>query len=127
MQRTSDLFPQTSRIFTVFELTRNIRATLETKFGAVWVQGEIFKLRGRRDALFAGINRQSVVAGDLMDLGSGRCGEADEYDDAITTWIHADSVDVEIGFPVVNQPKVAGLIYVDVGRTHHGDEAWRPA
>ena len=41
MQRTSDLLPQTSRIFTVFELTRNIRATLETKFGAVWVQGEI--------------------------------------------------------------------------------------
>jgi exodeoxyribonuclease VII large subunit len=41
MQRTSDLFPQTSRIFTVFELTRNIRAALETKFGAVWVQGEV--------------------------------------------------------------------------------------
>jgi exodeoxyribonuclease VII large subunit len=41
MQRTSDFLPQTSRIFTVFELTRNIRATLETKFGAVWVQGEI--------------------------------------------------------------------------------------
>src|SRR5215469_10156210 len=41
MRGTSDLFPQTSRIFTVFELTRNIRAALETKFGAVWVQGEI--------------------------------------------------------------------------------------
>lgn len=41
MQRTSDLLPQTSRIFTVFELTRNIRAALEAKFGAVWVQGEI--------------------------------------------------------------------------------------
>jgi exodeoxyribonuclease VII large subunit len=41
MQWTSDLFPQTSKIFTVSELTRNIRATLETKFGAVWVQGEV--------------------------------------------------------------------------------------
>src|SRR5207247_5150990 len=38
---TLDLFPQTSKIFTVFELTRSIRGTLETKFGAVWVQGEI--------------------------------------------------------------------------------------
>src|SRR5216110_1849253 len=41
MQFTSDLFPQTSKIFTVGELTRQIRGTLETKFGAVWVQGEI--------------------------------------------------------------------------------------
>lgn len=38
---TSDLFPQTSKVFTVAELTRSIRGTLETKFGAVWVQGEI--------------------------------------------------------------------------------------
>src|SRR2546422_5080001 len=41
MQRTTDLFPQTSKIFTVSELTRSIRGTLETKFAAVWVQGEI--------------------------------------------------------------------------------------
>ena len=41
MQLTSDLFPQTSKVFTVAELTRAIRGTLETKFGAVWVQGEI--------------------------------------------------------------------------------------
>jgi len=41
MQLRTDLFPQTSKIFTVGELTRQIRATLETKFGAVWVQGEI--------------------------------------------------------------------------------------
>src|SRR5256886_2795786 len=41
MQLTGDLFPQTSKVFTVGELTRQIRATLETKFGAVWVQGEI--------------------------------------------------------------------------------------
>jgi exodeoxyribonuclease VII large subunit len=41
MQLTGDLFPQTSKIFTVGELTRQIRGTLETKFRAVWVQGEI--------------------------------------------------------------------------------------
>jgi exodeoxyribonuclease VII large subunit len=38
---TADLFPQTSKVFTVSELTRSIRGTLEAKFGAVWVQGEI--------------------------------------------------------------------------------------
>jgi exodeoxyribonuclease VII large subunit len=41
MQLTSDLFQQTSKVFTVSELTRSIRGMLETKFGAVWVQGEI--------------------------------------------------------------------------------------
>ncbi len=41
MQLTSDLFQQTAKVFTVAELTRQIRGTLETKFGAVWVQGEI--------------------------------------------------------------------------------------
>jgi exodeoxyribonuclease VII large subunit len=41
MQLTSDLFPRTSKVFTVGELTRQIRGILETRFGAVWVQGEI--------------------------------------------------------------------------------------
>src|SRR5256886_13676741 len=41
MQLTADFFPQTSKVFTVSELTRSIRGTLEAKFGAVWVQGEI--------------------------------------------------------------------------------------
>src|SRR5215213_11531709 len=41
MQLTADFFQQTARVFTVSELTRNIRGTLETRFGAVWVQGEI--------------------------------------------------------------------------------------
>src|SRR5438132_11537554 len=41
MQLTGDLFPRTSKVFTVAELTRTIRGTLETKFGDVWVQGEI--------------------------------------------------------------------------------------
>ena len=38
---TPDLFQSTSKVLTVAELTRQIRGTLETKFGAVWVQGEI--------------------------------------------------------------------------------------
>jgi exodeoxyribonuclease VII large subunit len=41
MELTSDLFPHNTKVFTVAELTRAIRGTLETKFGAVWVQGEI--------------------------------------------------------------------------------------
>src|SRR4029450_5595886 len=41
MTTTGDLFPQTSKVFTVGELTRSIRGILETKFRAVWVQGEI--------------------------------------------------------------------------------------
>src|SRR2546430_12303335 len=41
MQLTAELFPQTTKIFTVAELTRQIRGILETRFGAVWVQGEI--------------------------------------------------------------------------------------
>ena len=41
MPLTSDLFPQSSKVFTVSELTRQIRGTLETKFGSVWVQGEM--------------------------------------------------------------------------------------
>lgn len=39
--QTADLFQQTSKVLTVTELTRSIRSTLETKFRAVWVQGEI--------------------------------------------------------------------------------------
>jgi exodeoxyribonuclease VII large subunit len=41
MQLTADFFQQTSKVFTVGELTRQIRGILEAKFGAVWVQGEI--------------------------------------------------------------------------------------
>src|SRR5881394_1995570 len=37
----ADLFQQTSKVLSVTELTRSIRGTLETKFGAVWVQGEV--------------------------------------------------------------------------------------
>src|SRR2546428_10146430 len=41
MRMTADLFQQTSKVLTVSELTRSIRGILETKFGAVWVQGEV--------------------------------------------------------------------------------------
>ena len=41
LTREPDFFPQSSKVLTVAELTRSIRGTLETKFGAVWVQGEI--------------------------------------------------------------------------------------
>jgi exodeoxyribonuclease VII large subunit len=41
MQLTADFFQTSAKVFTVSELTRSIRATLETKFGSVWVQGEI--------------------------------------------------------------------------------------
>src|SRR3954470_10596300 len=37
----SGFFQQTAKVLTVGELTRAIRGTLETRFGAVWVQGEI--------------------------------------------------------------------------------------
>ena len=37
----TDLFQQASKVLTVSELTRSIRRTLETKFGAIWVQGEV--------------------------------------------------------------------------------------
>src|SRR4029453_14572411 len=41
MRVETDLFPQTAKVFAVCELTRQIRGILETRFGAVWVQGEI--------------------------------------------------------------------------------------
>src|SRR5216110_2376224 len=41
MQLTADFFQTSTKVFTVAELTRQIRGALETKFGAVWVQGEI--------------------------------------------------------------------------------------
>jgi exodeoxyribonuclease VII large subunit len=38
---TDDLFPKVAKILTVAELTRSIRGILETRFGTVWVQGEV--------------------------------------------------------------------------------------
>src|SRR6478672_1382769 len=41
----ADFFQQASKVFTVAELTRQIRGALETRFGAVWVQGEVSNFR----------------------------------------------------------------------------------
>ena len=41
MELTADFFQTSTKVLTVSELTRGIRGTLETKFGAVWVQGEV--------------------------------------------------------------------------------------
>src|SRR5258706_12937254 len=64
MQLTADFFQQTSKIFTVSELTRNIRGTLETKFGAVWVQGEIsnYKLHPSSHQYFTLKDQRAQIA-----------------------------------------------------------------
>jgi exodeoxyribonuclease VII large subunit len=61
---TPDLFPRTAKVFTVFELTRNIRSTLETKFGAVWVQGEIsnYKLQPSGHQYFTLKDQRAQIA-----------------------------------------------------------------
>ncbi|HLC12349.1 MAG TPA: exodeoxyribonuclease VII large subunit, partial [Chthoniobacterales bacterium] len=41
MELITDFFGRTAKVLAVAELTRAIRGTLETRFGAVWVQGEI--------------------------------------------------------------------------------------
>jgi exodeoxyribonuclease VII large subunit len=41
MELSADFFQTSTKVLTVAELTRAIRGTLETKFRAVWVQGEI--------------------------------------------------------------------------------------
>jgi exodeoxyribonuclease VII large subunit len=68
----ADFFQQASKVFTVGELTRQIRGALETRFGAVWVQGEIsnyrlqpsghryFTLKDQRAAISCVIFRNSL-------------------------------------------------------------------
>src|SRR5207237_6356424 len=41
MELSADFFQASTKVLTVSELTRSIRGILETKFGAVWVQGEV--------------------------------------------------------------------------------------
>src|SRR5205807_9831070 len=41
MELTADFFQASTKVLTVSELTRSIRCILETKLGAVWVQGEV--------------------------------------------------------------------------------------
>ena len=64
MQLTPDFFQSTSKIFTVAELTRQIRGTLETKFGAVWVQGEIsnYKLHPSGHQYFTLKDQRAAIA-----------------------------------------------------------------
>src|SRR5438034_486512 len=64
MELTSDFFQQTSKVFTVGELTRAIRGMLETKFGAVWVQGEIsnYKLHPSGHQYFTLKDQRASVA-----------------------------------------------------------------
>ncbi len=70
-----DLFGSSAKVLTVGELTRAIRATLETKFGAVWVQGEVsnyklhpsghqyFTLKDRRAQISCVIFRNTLPPG----------------------------------------------------------------
>ena len=41
METSEDFFGSSTKVFSVTELTRSIRGLLETRFGSVWVQGEI--------------------------------------------------------------------------------------
>jgi exodeoxyribonuclease VII large subunit len=78
----TDFFQTTSKILTVGELTRQIRGTLETKFGAVWVQGEIsnyklhpsghqyFTLKDQRAAIACVIFRNTLPS-DARPLSDG--------------------------------------------------------
>ena len=61
---TPDFFQSTSKVFTVAELTRQIRGALETKFGAVWVQGEIsnYKLHPSGHQYFTLKDQRAAIA-----------------------------------------------------------------
>jgi exodeoxyribonuclease VII large subunit len=60
----ADFFQATSKVFTVAELTRQIRGALETKFGAVWVQGEIsnYKLHPSGHQYFTLKDQRAAIA-----------------------------------------------------------------
>jgi exodeoxyribonuclease VII large subunit len=64
MQFTTGLFPKTAKVFTVGELTRQIRGALETRFGAVWVEGEIsnYKLHPSGHRYFTLKDQRSQIA-----------------------------------------------------------------
>jgi exodeoxyribonuclease VII large subunit len=72
MNAETDLFPNVAKVLTVAELTRSIRGLLETRFGAVWVRGEIsnykrhpsghqyFTLKDQRSAIACVIFRNTL-------------------------------------------------------------------
>ena len=80
---TGDLFPKTARVLTVGQLTRAIRGTLETKFGAVWVEGEVsnyklhpsghqyFTLKDQRAQISCVIFRSTNIAPPRQPLADG--------------------------------------------------------
>ena len=82
MDLTPDFFQTTSKVLTVGELTRAIRGTLETKFGAVWVRGEIsnyklhpsghryFTLKDQRAAISCVIFRNTLPP-DAQPIADG--------------------------------------------------------
>src|ERR1700704_2048999 len=79
----TDFFQTTSKVFTVAELTRQIRGTLETKFGAVWVEGEVsnyklhpsghqyFTLKDQRAQISCVIFRSTNIAPPRQPLADG--------------------------------------------------------
>src|SRR5436190_12817140 len=72
MELTTD-FQRATKVFSVSALTRQIRGTLETRFGAVWVQGEIsnykahprghqyFTLKDQRAQIWCVIWRDTMI------------------------------------------------------------------
>src|SRR5207248_623333 len=74
MAMTGDFFGKTTKVFTVAELTRNIRSLLEARIGNVWVQGEVsnyklhpsghqyFTLKDNRTAIACVIFRNAMVS-----------------------------------------------------------------
>ncbi len=80
---TSDLFPKTTKVLTVGQLTRAIRGTLETKFSAVWVEGEVsnyklhpsghqyFTLKDQRAQISCVIFRSTNIAPPRQPLADG--------------------------------------------------------
>jgi exodeoxyribonuclease VII large subunit len=83
MSLTSDFFQQASKVLTVGELTRSLRGLLETKFRAVWVQGEIsnyklhpsghqyFTLKDQRAQIACVIFRSTNMALPRQPLADG--------------------------------------------------------
>ena len=83
MALTNDLFKSSAKVFTVSELTRSIRGMLETRFGAVWVQGEIsnyklhpsghqyFTLKDQRAQIACVIFRSTNMTLPRQALGDG--------------------------------------------------------
>jgi exodeoxyribonuclease VII large subunit len=79
----TDLFPKTTKVLTVGQLTRAIRGTLETKFGAVWVEGEVsnyklhpsghqyFTLKDQRAQISCVIFRSTNIALPRQPLADG--------------------------------------------------------